>query len=137
MCSTRIGGMASPAVEHADTLLTEGYSALRAAGGANASDTDLLEIARVSNRAVRVGEQVLVATVAELNRRGAFTALGQRTVHGLADLLGVEPRTPGGWSSPRTTSDPGWTCRANNCRRCCPPPPRCSRPGGPASRTCR
>ena len=29
--------------------------------------------------------------MADLNRRGAFTALGQRTVHGLADLLGIEP----------------------------------------------
>ena len=29
--------------------------------------------------------------MAELNRRGAFATLGQRTVQGLADLLGVEP----------------------------------------------
>ena len=54
MCSTRIGGMASPAVEHADTLLGEGFVALDAAGD-GATDTDLLELARVSNRAARQG----------------------------------------------------------------------------------
>ena len=82
--------MVSTAVAHAETLLDEGYAALRDAGGNGAVDTDLLDIARVSNRAVRAGERALVATVAMLERGGVFAALGQRTVNGLAELLSIE-----------------------------------------------
>jgi hypothetical protein len=87
---TIIGAWLAPAITHAETLLAEGYAALRIAGGNGPSDTDLLDVARGSHRPVRAGERALVAVVAELGRCGVFAALGQRTVNGLAELLSIE-----------------------------------------------
>ena len=82
--------MSSPAVVDADRLLAEGFAALHAAGGAQAADDDLLDVARIVNQSWRRAERDLVAVVADLDRRGVFTARGLRTVTGVTQLLGVE-----------------------------------------------
>lgn len=82
-------GVSTPAVQHAEALLGEGFTALTVAG-AGAGDTDMFELARISARAMRRAEQQMVSFAAELSRRSAFSARGMRTVNGLMELLGLD-----------------------------------------------
>jgi 5-methylcytosine-specific restriction protein A len=122
----------------AQRLLAEAVDALRTAAGNGAGDDELLSVLAVCEATGRRLDNVVVDTVAALQRRGTFAERGYTSTAGaLADLLGwercearrrviVAEQTSARVGVDGTRYPPG-----------CPPPPRCSRPAGPACATSR
>ncbi|HWM58117.1 MAG TPA: DUF222 domain-containing protein [Pseudonocardia sp.] len=92
----------------AERLLHEALAALRAVADTTPDDDDLLGVLRVAGAADRELQRITVLAAAALQRRGAFTARGQRPVTALADLLGIDDIdarrivTGADWVCPRT-----------------------------------
>jgi len=83
--------MSAGPVAIAHRLLTEAVDALSAAAESGITDEDLLSTLTVCEGMTRRLDQVVVTTVATLDRRGAFAERGYKSAAGaLGDLLGWE-----------------------------------------------
>jgi 5-methylcytosine-specific restriction protein A len=83
--------MTTGPVPAAHRLLTEAVHALAAAAGPGASDDELLAALTLCEGITRQLDQVVVAAVAALERRGTFAERGYKSPAGaLGDLLGWE-----------------------------------------------
>lgn len=83
--------MSDGPLDVANHLLQQAVEALQAAAGPAACDADLLAVLTVSEGARRLLDQVSVAALAGLERRGTFCERGYRSSPAaLADLLGWE-----------------------------------------------
>lgn len=81
--------MTSTPLAHAHHLLEEAVDALRTAAGAGAADDELLSALTMCEGVRRRIDQITVAAVGVLGRRGVFVERGYRSpVLALADLLG-------------------------------------------------
>jgi hypothetical protein len=85
------GDMSAGPVTAAHRLLVEAVDALAAAAGPGAADQDLLSALTLCEGVTRRLDQVVVATVAALQRRGTLAERGYTSTAGaLGDLLGWE-----------------------------------------------
>jgi hypothetical protein len=83
--------MTTGPVATAHRLLTEAVDALSAAAESGVTDEELLSTLTVCEGMTRRLDQVVVTTVATLDRRGAFAERGYKSAAGaLGDLLGWE-----------------------------------------------
>src|SRR5690242_21908969 len=79
MCSSRIRGMSEAPLEVASRLFAQAVAVLREAAGPGASEAELLGVLTVAEGVRRGLDQVGVAALADLERRGTFGERGYRS----------------------------------------------------------
>jgi 5-methylcytosine-specific restriction protein A len=125
------------ALTTADRLLAQALDALDAVAETG-GDAELVGLLGRCEKAARRLDRATVTAVAALDRRGVFTERGYRSsAAALADLLGLERGEARRRTLVAEQVAPRSGSTGRRCRPTCRPPPRSSRPGGPACGTSR